>query len=122
MLASDLLPTGMTDDDCESHYPEPDDIKNKEICEMKNERIMNVADDLSHMIDVRVEQELRKRGEEERKYDVLRDEVISIVDGAKDSYKAMKENGLSMGTAEAEGYLRCALDVWNIIKSMDGQK
>lgn len=45
------------------------------------------------------------------KYDWLQHEVSQMLDRAQEQYDQMREDGLTIGTVEAEGYLRAAKDM-----------
>lgn len=42
--------------------------------------------------------------------------IISVHEEALDQYKNFKEEGLSIGMIEAEGYLRCAKTLYNYLE------
>ena len=53
------------------------------------------------------------------KYEWLVSDLREMKAEAKDLSEDMKNNGLTFGTVEAEGYLRCAITLCNIVDRIE---
>jgi hypothetical protein len=53
------------------------------------------------------------------KYQWLESELLSIKEQAEALHEDMKANGLTVGSIESEGYLRCAVTVCNLVERIN---
>ncbi len=56
------------------------------------------------------------------RYEWLKSDIERELENAQALYDNMKEEGLNFGTVEAEGYLRCAKLMVNLIKQVEDQE
>lgn len=54
------------------------------------------------------------------KYQWLESELLEIKAQAEALHEDMKANGLTVGSIESEGYLRCAITVCNLVERING--
>ena len=54
------------------------------------------------------------------KYQWLESELLDIKNNAEALHADMKANGLTVGSIESEGYLRCAVTVCNLVDRING--
>jgi len=78
-----------------------------------------LAEKLEYLIDQEVQKTVDTNSTWKEKYEWLVSEIQNEQIRAQDLFSDMKENGLTAGTIEAEGYLRCAITIENIVTRIE---
>ncbi len=83
--------------------------------------IQEIAAKLHVIVEQAEEQAAKSVGAQwKEKYQWLESELLDIKNHAEALHKDMKANGLTVGSIESEGYLRCAITVCNLVERING--
>lgn len=79
--------------------------------------VESLARSLDILINAKANEKIRLAESVAIKHSSLLHEIKGIARDAQTRYDAAKANGLTANTLEAEGYLRCALEILDFINS-----
>lgn len=83
--------------------------------------IQEIATKLRMIVEQAEEQAAKSVGAQwKEKYQWLESEILEIKIQAEALHEDMKANGLTAGSIESEGYLRCAITVCNLVERING--
>lgn len=81
-----------------------------------------LAEDIAKKLDILIRAEVSKKTDEfqlhRSNFEMLKFHIEDIHSEASALYEDMKTNGFTAGTLEAEGYLRCATTLLNVLKDL----
>ena len=78
--------------------------------------VNEIAKDLKRLIDDAVASATCNDETYKEKFERLKWEILETKERAIALHADMQQNGLTVGTIEAEGYLRCAITIANLIE------
>ena len=86
-----------------------------------SEDLNKIVREVQYLIDSQVREKTSEQTKIHEKYLNLKSELESLADEAEFTYENFKAEGLTVNSIEAEGYLRCAKTILNIIALVEGE-
>ena len=81
-----------------------------------NEEIQDIAEKINQLVKMEVQDKLSTSTDWKYEYLILSDLIEELKEEGEELLEDYKESGLTVNSVEAEGFLRCAMTLYNRVK------